>query len=217
MLIHYQLATTKKGSSSITEYFQSIKSMSDNLAVAEQHLNDFESVSYLLAGLGSEYDPFVTSVTTRLDPLSLDKLYGHLFAHKMRIEHHLSSNELTLPTTHFLARAPMPCGRGYRGHGHNNYRGRGAPSSGYGRGTYLKQDLAVAPYRPICQLYGKIGHTAPRCYQHPDSALATPNPQAYYSSPSLPSEENWYPDTGTTHHITNDLQNLNLSFEKYTG
>ncbi len=62
MLIHYQLATTKKGSSSITEYFQSIKSMSDNLAVAEQHLNDFESVSYLLAGLGLEYDPFVTSV-----------------------------------------------------------------------------------------------------------------------------------------------------------
>lgn len=53
MQIHYQLATSKKGNSSITEYFQTIKAMSDNLVAAEHHLSDFESVSYLLAGLGS--------------------------------------------------------------------------------------------------------------------------------------------------------------------
>jgi hypothetical protein len=58
MQIHYRLATAKKGSSSITEYFQSFKAMCDNLAAAGQQLNDFESTSYLLAGLGSEYDPF---------------------------------------------------------------------------------------------------------------------------------------------------------------
>lgn len=34
---------------------------------------------------------------------------------------------------------------------------------------------------------------------------AAPHPQAFYSSQSLPSEENWYLDTGATHHITNDL------------
>jgi hypothetical protein len=67
--------------------------MSDNLAAVGQPLNDFESVSYLLAGLGSEYDPFVTFVTTRMDQLSINKLYGYLLAHKMRIEHHISSNE----------------------------------------------------------------------------------------------------------------------------
>lgn len=48
--------------------------LSDTLVVARQHLNDFESISYLLPGLGSEYDPFVTSVTTRVDPLSLDEI-----------------------------------------------------------------------------------------------------------------------------------------------
>jgi hypothetical protein len=88
MQIHYQLATPKEGNSSITEY-KTIKTMSDNLAAAGQHLNDFESVSHLLAGLESEYDPIVPSVTTHLDPLSLDELYGHLLAHEMRIEHHL--------------------------------------------------------------------------------------------------------------------------------
>jgi hypothetical protein len=79
-----------------------------------------------------KYDLFVTSVTTRLDPLSLDELYGHLLAHKMRIEHHLSSTEPTLPAANFSARAPMPRGRGTRGHGRTFYCGRGPPFGGRG-------------------------------------------------------------------------------------
>jgi hypothetical protein len=86
MQIYFQLATVKKGNTSITEYFQTIKTLSDTLAAAGQPLNDLESVSFLLKGLGSEYDPFVTSVTTRVDPLSIDELYGLLLAHEMRLE-----------------------------------------------------------------------------------------------------------------------------------
>jgi hypothetical protein len=71
MQIYFQLATVNKGNNSITKYFQTIKNLSDTLAAAGQPLNDFESVSFLLKGLGSEYDPFVTLVTTRVDPLSI--------------------------------------------------------------------------------------------------------------------------------------------------
>jgi hypothetical protein len=156
MQIHYQLATFKKGNSSITKYFQTIKAMSDNLAAVGQQLNDFESISYLLAGLRSEYDPFITSVTTRLDPLSIDELYGHLLAHEMRIEHHLSSNEQSQPLAHFSAWAPLPRGRGYRGRGssfnrHSTYRGRGSSSSSRGRGSNFSQDSASSS-QPIFQL-----------------------------------------------------------------
>jgi hypothetical protein len=196
--------------------------MCDNLAAAGQQLNDFESTSYLLAGLGSEYDPFVTSITTRLDPLSLDDIYGNLLAHEMRIEHNLSPTEVSPPMANISTRAPMNRGRGYCGRGRTTYKGRGPSSSGRGRGNYFSQDPA-APSRPICQLCGKIGHTAPRCYQRPDPALVAPSPpaysnaQAYYSSPSLPPEENWYPNTAATHHMTNNFQNLNLSADEYTG
>jgi len=48
MQIYFQLATVKKGSNSITKYFQTIKTLSDTLAAAGQPLNDFESVSFLL-------------------------------------------------------------------------------------------------------------------------------------------------------------------------
>ena len=78
MQIHYQLTTAKKGGSSIFDYFQKFKGLADTLVAVGQPLNDFEIISYLLASLGPEYDPFVTSVTTRVDPLSIDELYGHL-------------------------------------------------------------------------------------------------------------------------------------------
>ena len=40
---------------------------------------------------------------------------------------------------------------------------------------------------------------------------------AYMTSPSSTLDTNWYPDTGSTNHLTNDLQNLNLHSEPYHG
>jgi len=121
-------------------------------------------VSYFLASLGSDYDLFVTSISTWLDPLSLDEIYGHLLAHEMRIEHHLAPSDIVVPTANFSSRGSPSCSRGYRGRGRtNNYRGRGFFSPGRGRGTSFQPDSGQSS-RPICQLCGKIGHTAPRCY-----------------------------------------------------
>ena len=87
MQIHYQLATLKKGNSSIAGYFHQFTTLVDTLAATVHALNDFEITSFLLAGLGSEYDFFVTSVTTRVDPLTIDELNGHLLAHELWLEH----------------------------------------------------------------------------------------------------------------------------------
>lgn len=37
-------------------------------------------------------DPFVTYVTTQVDPLFLDNIYGHLLAHETRVEQHDALN-----------------------------------------------------------------------------------------------------------------------------
>jgi hypothetical protein len=70
--IHYQLATIRKGDMSIADYFQKLTGLADTLAAIDQPLNEFDLVSFLLAGLNSDYDSFVTSVTTRVDPISLE-------------------------------------------------------------------------------------------------------------------------------------------------
>jgi hypothetical protein len=69
----------------------------------------------------------LSPVTTRLDPLSLDELYGHLLAHEMRIEHQPS-----LPVANFSAQTPMP-----RERGRSFYHGRGLSNGDRGRSTYF--------------------------------------------------------------------------------
>jgi len=222
MQVHYQLATSKKGTSSVTDYFQKMKLLSDTMAAIGQPLNDFETVSYILAGLGSEYDPFVTSITTRVDPLSLEEIYGHLLAYELRLEQHLPTADIVQPSANFTSRSQDGRGRGFRGRG-NNYRGgnrgRGHPSNGRGRGSSFNNTTSSQP-RHTCQVCGKQGHTAIRCYRRFDQEFQgelSTNPQAFYSSPNLISDDNWYPDTGATHHVTNEMNNLNVSSEEYTG
>jgi hypothetical protein len=111
------LQLSKKGNNSISEYFQTIKMFSDTLVATGQPLNDFESVSFLLKGLGSKYDPFVTSVTTRVDPLSIDELYSHLLAHEMRLEQQIPAIDVHPPAANITAHTSTPWGVGFRGRG----------------------------------------------------------------------------------------------------
>ena len=62
MQIHFQLATLKKSGSSIADYFQKFKNLSDNLVAAGQPLNNFEQLSFVLSGLGSEFDSLVATI-----------------------------------------------------------------------------------------------------------------------------------------------------------
>ena len=70
MQLHYQLATLKKGSDSVAEYYQKAKFLCDTLAAAGKSLPPIEFITYLLTGLGTDFDSLVTCITTRVDPLS---------------------------------------------------------------------------------------------------------------------------------------------------
>jgi hypothetical protein len=83
--LRLQLTTAKKGNLSVFDYFHKIKRIVATLAAAGHPVSDFEFTAYLLGGLGPEYDPFMTSVTTRVEPLAMDTLFGHLLAHESRI------------------------------------------------------------------------------------------------------------------------------------
>ncbi len=75
---------------SIVDYFQRIKGLADTLAAIGQPLQEYETVSYILAGLNSDFDPLVTSITTRPEPINLTDLYGYLLSYELRLEHNNS-------------------------------------------------------------------------------------------------------------------------------
>jgi hypothetical protein len=132
--VHFQLATLKKGNSSLTNYFYKLKTLSDTLVACGQPLNDFEAVSFLLAGLGLKFDPLVTSVTTRVDPISRDDIYGLLLAHEMRLKQQMANTNLSNATAHVTAQNSSTSGQ--RDRIFNAARGRGFPNGRGYRGSF---------------------------------------------------------------------------------
>ena len=72
------LATAQKGSSTIADYFNKMKSLADDMAAAGKRLEDEEIISYVLAGLDMDFNPIVSAVAARTEPLSLGELYTQL-------------------------------------------------------------------------------------------------------------------------------------------
>ena len=65
----------------------------------------------------------------------------------------------------------------------------------------------------------KPGHIALTCYHRFDHSFqgVPPNMTAFVAGPPSQFNANWYPDSGSTNHLTLELNNLNLHAEEYQG
>jgi hypothetical protein len=108
MQFRLELATLKKGSMSISDYFQKAQSLSHSLAAVNEPLKDSELTSYILTGLGPEYDSLVVTVATRIEPISLDVLYGYLLTHEQRLEHLHPIGDFSISTTNVAQHNHLP-------------------------------------------------------------------------------------------------------------
>ena len=64
------------------------------MAAVDSALRDDDMIAYLLAGLGPNYDTFVTSMTTKSEALTLDDVFAHLMAFKARQLQHQAELQL---------------------------------------------------------------------------------------------------------------------------
>ena len=78
------LAMSKKHDLSVVDYFRKIKGLVTKLTVASSTLRDDDVIAYLLVCLGPDYDPFVSSMTTKSEALTLDDVFAHLMAFEAR-------------------------------------------------------------------------------------------------------------------------------------
>ncbi|KAK1669917.1 hypothetical protein QYE76_058076 [Lolium multiflorum] len=232
------LATTKKLQMSTAEYLAKMQGFADELIAAGHPLLDRQLVSYILVGLGKDYNPLVAALGVATTPITLSRLYSQLLAYDQR---QLLLAEPTPPEFESSANAASRQwrsrndannsyngrSRGDRREDHRDDRrdsrrddrsfqqgrggGRGNPGGGRGRGRGRRR---TTPWADVtCQICNKEGHYAKDCWSrysnHDD--YGEKEVHAAYGV-----DTNWYQDSGATHHITGELNNLTLR-DAYKG
>ena len=84
--LRMQLANLKKGGMTTAAYFNKMRSIKDELAAAGKPVNDDEVVSHILNGLDYDYNPFVSSMLSRVEPISLSDLLSQLLSYDLRLD-----------------------------------------------------------------------------------------------------------------------------------
>jgi hypothetical protein len=207
---------------SIADYYHRFTNLIDTLAAIDQPVPHHEQLSFLLVGLGSEFDSLVTSVKTQFQPVPLEDIYGHLLSHELRLSHNQPSVDLSNASANFVNKGTSnQSGRG-GGRSSSNFhsnRGRSNWNNQRGRGRG-RSNFSNTSNRPVCQVCHKIGHVALQCYHRFNNSYTmdnTPQMQALLATQQQVMDPNWYPDSGATHHLTHDLANLNVCADEYSG
>jgi Reverse transcriptase (RNA-dependent DNA polymerase)/gag-polypeptide of LTR copia-type/GAG-pre-integrase domain len=77
-------------------------------------------------------------------------------------------------------------------------------------------ETTTLPDTPFCQICEKRGHAARNCWHRYDTRYVDPPFQAYVAQPAPSAPHEWCIDSGATHHVTHDLNNL-TSYMVYEG
>lgn len=203
--LRQQLKHVTKGDQTVTDYMRNILTKADQLALLGAACDHEDLLDIITDGLGDDFRAIVEMVNGRDSPISVEELHEKLLNRENTL---LITNATTLSSVPVTANAAhYPHQQATRG----NYRG------GYsgGRGNYRN----AKPYLGKCQYCGTQGYSARRCPQIASLSSTAPNggqqqqwtPQAHYTT-SSPAEAapSWLLDSGASHHIASDLQNLAL-------
>ncbi|OMO72876.1 hypothetical protein COLO4_27419 [Corchorus olitorius] len=136
-----------------------------------------------------------------------------------RLEQHTLSESITANVaTKTNSSTPRPprnqergrrsfCGRG---------RGRGRSNPSFNTNT----SNGNVTNRPQCQVCSKFGHSALDCFHRFDhgyqSSQTTNSSALMASASSISHDDDWFPDSGASNHLTADLSNMSIHSE-YQG
>jgi hypothetical protein len=189
-------------------------------------------VEYILKGLDSDFSPVVSTLITRKETIIVSEDYQLLLA----FETHMDILSLGQPgSSANLANhggrgngGGLSYNNGDRGGGHCDYNGGGhgngdrgnftnqrqGKNGGGGRKNFFNKNSSSS--KSFCQVCFKGGHTADRCWHQFDKNYVPEEKHRLADMNSYNVDTNWYTDTGTTDHITEELEKLAVH-DTYNG
>jgi hypothetical protein len=148
------LATTKKGTSTISEYVGKMKGLGDQMIAAGRRLEEEELVEYILTGLDEDFNPIVSALIARKETVTVSEAFQQLLAFETRMDMlGLGRSSSSVNTVNRGGRGNNAgrghnnggrsgSGRGYNGGGRGNRRGnfnqRQGSNGGGGRGNFFR-------------------------------------------------------------------------------
>jgi hypothetical protein len=163
--IKNQLKNTTKGSLSVTEFMQTIKTRADDLALLGASLDEEEITDKILDGLGDEYKELVRAVQARDTSITFEELHEKLLNFEVSLQstplepHHFPATaNPTYRTNNKSWRPSQP-----QGTTTTNWRPSYNSTNRSPAGTTTGSRNPPRPYLGHCQICRIQGHTAKRC------------------------------------------------------
>ena len=209
------LSTTRKGGMTAAAYYAKMKTIRDELVATGNGPDDEEFISFVLNGLNFDYNSLVSSILGRIGTITINDFYAELLSFEMRLAMLKETPDGEGQFQSSVNAASRGRGGGYRG-------GRGLPNRGRttgGRGPGGRGPggrTGGGKKKESCQICGKGGHEALRCWYRWDESYQAEDEKSANAVASYGVDTNWYTDSGATDHVTSELEKLTTR-DKYHG
>lgn len=204
---------------SFSVYCREFHVICDNLSSIGKAIDESMKIFMFLNGLGREYDPITTVVQSSMSRFPTPT-FNDVVLEVSGFDSTLQSYETTPDVSPHLAFQTQRSGfsnSGSRGRGSYS-RGRGGRGNFSTRARGFSQQVNTSGWnqsqpsqsggsnntRPICQICGRVGHTALKCWNKFDTAYQTDDtPQALAAlHVSDPKGTEWFSDSAASAHMT---------------
>lgn len=160
MQLKSKLENLKKGSTSLKDYFLKVKNLVDSLTAVGKRLLIDDHILHILAGLGLYFDSIVSVIVARKTPQTIQEVCTLLLQQKGRNERNLVNLDGSIPSVNLTVNDSNKKNTTSNSNFNNTphyQRGRGNNRQSNRRNWNGNTKLQ-------CQICGRFGHTALRCY-----------------------------------------------------